>query len=168
MYTCIYVCHVCHVMHVMYVLPFSPQSMSWEIQYSPYRSRPSSRLSDIDQHANGLPHMRQLEFTPHSTARRRRDESGVRDEARKKSEESVRDTFQREPTPASALFSGHGFELARKLFRRQNCRKHLHLMYQPHDCHCHLVGLRPCLSPWCTSPREVSSRFTWMYPTMPL
>ena len=92
--------------------------MSWEIQYSPHRSCSSSRLSDIDKHANGLPHMRQLEFTPHSSARRRRDEGGVRNEARKKSEENVRDTFEREPTPVSALFSGHGFELASEVVQK--------------------------------------------------
>ena len=126
MYSCV------SCMHVMYVLPFSPQSMSWEIQYSPYRSRPSSRLSDIDQHVNGLPHMRQLAFTPHSSARRRHDEGGVRNEARKKSEENVRNTFEREPTPVSALSQGMDLNLQVKLFRRQNCRKHLHLMYQPH------------------------------------
>ena len=114
-----YLCVSCmYLMYVMYVLPFSPQSMSWEIQYSPYRSRPSSRLSDIDQHVNGLPHMRQLAFTPHFSARRRHDESGVRDEARKKSEENVRDTFRREPTPVSALFSGHGFELASEVVQK--------------------------------------------------
>ena len=45
-----------------------------------------------------------------------RDEGGVRNEARKKSEKNVRDTFQREPTPVSALFSGHGFELASEVF----------------------------------------------------
>ena len=118
-----YLCVSCmHVMYVMYVLPFSPQSMSWEIQYSPYRSRPSSRLSDIDQHANSLSHMRQLEFTPHSSARRC-DEGGVRDEVRKKSEENVRDTFQREPTPVSALFSGHGFELASEVVQKTELQK---------------------------------------------
>ena len=117
MYSCM------HVLYVMYVLPFSPQSVSWEIQHSPYRSRPSSRLSDIDQHANGLPHMRQLEFTPHSSARRRRDEGGVRDEARKKSEENVRDTFQREPTPVFTLFSGHGFELASEVVQKTELQK---------------------------------------------
>ena len=118
MYVCMYVC-----MYICICSPFSPQSMSWEIQYSPYRSRPSSRLSDIDQHANGLPHMRQLEFTPHSSARRRRDESGVRDEGRKKSEENIRDTSQREPTPVSALFSGHGFELAGEVIQKTELQK---------------------------------------------
>ena len=99
-----------------FVLPFSPE-------YPPCISRSSSRLSNIEQHANGLPHMRQLEFTPHSLARRRRDEGGVRDEARKKSEENIRDTFQREPTPVSALFSGHGFELASEVVQKTELQK---------------------------------------------
>ena len=117
--------YVMYVMYVMYgfVFPFCPQSMSWEIQYTPYRICPSSRLFNIDQHAYDLLHMRQLEFTPHSSARRRRDEGGVRDEARKKSEENVRDTFQREPTPVSALFSGHGFELASEVVQKTELQK---------------------------------------------
>ena len=47
----------------------------------------------------------------------------MRDEARKKSEENVRDTFQREPTPVSALFSGHGFELASEVVQKAELQK---------------------------------------------
>jgi hypothetical protein len=92
-----------------------PQSVSWEIQHSSLRSRSSSQLSDMDQLMLTSSHVRQLEFS-HSPSGRKSPEDETRNTSVvKTSEESMRDAFEREPTPVSALFSGTGFELASKV-----------------------------------------------------